>query len=362
MNDLNSAKEAILAAKFPEDVFGLPPEPYTSDALAAHIKTEYRRLASMVHPDKFPEEEHLAATQVFARLSQLKIEAEVAIVSGLYGKKRAPAVPKARTVFPLEIKTKSDTYTLTGLVANGSIADIYDAGDRVVKVARNAGDNDLLANEAKVLRELYPLAQPEVEFFRYLPKLFDSFTLRGKSGAPRAVNVISRRSGMVTLAEVQKAYPDGLDFRDVVWMWKRCLSALGFIHNKGFVHGSMTADHILVHPTEHGAKIVDWCYAVKIGGKIKAADSKAKAIAPPELLEKRPASEGTDIWMLHKTIATMLNADAPKKIHAFINGCLIKNPALRPSDAFGLHEELSDLLFELVGKPQYRPLAMPATP
>jgi hypothetical protein len=99
--------------------------------------------------------------------------------------------------FPITLATKTNQYALTSLLAKGSIADIYECGENIVKVARHAGDNELLDNEARILRELYPSTQPEVEYFRHLPKLRDSFSLRGKIGSPRRVNVIAGAGGML---------------------------------------------------------------------------------------------------------------------------------------------------------------------
>ena len=362
MNDLTSASQILRNAKLPEEIFGIPHGRVESVDLLAHVKGEYRRMATMLHPDKFPGgPERELATDLFSILSEFKRQADTAIVENQYGKPRFATAPTPKSEFPIVISTKLMKYELTGLLAKGSIADVYECDGCVVKVARHAGDNDLLENEAKHLKEIYPPIQPEVQYFRHLPKLLDSFTLKGKTGAPRRVNVIARTPGMVSLADVLKAYPNGLDFRDVAWMWKRCLTAIGFIHRKGFVHGAIHKDHILVHPTEHGAKIIDWCYSVKYGRIIKAADPITTEIAMPEILGKRPATAATDICMLTVTMMGMFDANVPKKIKSFANGCLIKNVTMRPNDAWSLHDELIELLEQLVGKPKYRPLAMPAT-
>ena len=50
----------------------------------------------------------------------------------------------------------------------------------------------------------------------------------------------------------------------------------------------------------------------------------------------------------------------PPQFRAFLGSCLIEAQARRPDDAWALHEELDELLQRLVGKPRYRPLAMPA--
>jgi hypothetical protein len=49
----------------------------------------------------------------------------------------------------------------------------------------------------------------------------------------------------------------------------------------------------------------------------------------------------------------------PRLVQAFLCGCLLPAPARRPQDAWALHDEFGDLLERLVGKPKFRPFAMP---
>ena len=78
---------------------------------------------------------------------------------------------------------------------------------------------------------------------RTVPELRDSFTYRDQSsGADHVVNVLDHPQGMVSLAAVRSAYPDGLDPRDVAWMWRRLLVALGVAHRAGLVHGAVLPD------------------------------------------------------------------------------------------------------------------------
>jgi len=46
-------------------------------------------------------------------------------------------------------------------------------------------------------------------------------------------------------------------------------------------------------------------------------------------------------------------------VRNFLRSCLLTSPARRPDDAWDLHDELDEVLRRLVGRPTYRPLAMP---
>lgn len=264
---------------------------------------------------------------------------------------------------------------MDGLLARGDLADLYfcaytEGGVEhrdVFKVAQSPADNDLLENESRVLGAIYPTAQVSEKFYRYLPKLLDTFVLRGASKTNRRVNVLAHAEGYVSLAQVIAAHPNGVDFRDVAWMFKRTLAGLGFVHRKGYVHGALTPEHVLVHPTGHGAKIVDWCYAVKTSEKPRVLCKPYRDLYPAEVFAKRPMTPQTDVYMLAKSMVALFGgsespgyARAPLQLQAFLGSCLLAAQSKRPDDAWKLHEEFDHLLVRLVGKPKYRPLAMPA--
>src|SRR5439155_20075146 len=103
------------------------------------------------------------------------------------------------------------------------------------------------------------------------PRLVESFRHRDPgSGAGRRVTVVAAAEGLRSLAEVRAAYPDGVDGRDAVWMWRRLLVALGLAHRAGVVHGAVVDDHVLIQPAQHGVVLVDRCYAVLDGGRVAA--------------------------------------------------------------------------------------------
>lgn len=233
----------------------------------------------------------------------------------------------------------------------------------ILKVS-DVDNNDFLANEARILAKLFPKDQDEVKFYRYLPRLLDHFTL--PSGC--AASVFEYVTGYVSLADVIKAFPSGIDFRDMVWMFKRTLVGIGFAHKNGVVCGSVLPSHVLVHPTEHGAKLMDWSFAVEAGDHLHAISGGFRDYYPPEVFEKEKALPATDIYMAAKCAVALLGGNVktneiptlvPEKIRYFFYKCLVKNASRRPQDAWDLHVEFDKLLQEIVGKPTYRKLVMP---
>lgn len=159
---------------------------------------------------------------------------------------------------PATIKAKK-TYTATSLLASGDVADVFiSATGDVLKIARTNSDNDLLDNEAAILGRLR--AKKKTKLHAYLPQLIEWPLLRDRGNV--RMNVFIREDGFVPLAAILAAFPSGIDYQDFVWMYKRLLVAIGFAHINGVIHGAVLPPHVLVHPTGHGAKLIDWCYAL----------------------------------------------------------------------------------------------------
>lgn len=375
INDLLVIKATLEPALCPEAVFGP-----VADAEA--LKKTFRHLAAVTHPDKYAADKAAAelAQSLFAKIVSWNEVAMDKFAKGTYGDKKphVPAAPTPGAHAPQVIQTLKRKFIVTDLLAAGDMADVYRCAytedgiehHAAFKIARSAGDNDLLDVEQKTLSAMYPAAQVEEKFYRYFPKPLDSFLLRDTDlKTNRRVNVMQLADGYVTLADVLKAYPKGIDFRDAVWMFKRGLAGIGYAHKKGIVHGAIVPPHVLVHPTGHGGKIVDWCYSVSSGQRVQAISRDYKAFYAPEILAKKSVTSATDIYMLAKCMVVLLGGDVetslmpdavPKGIRLFLGALLLKGLGPRPDDAWALHEEFDELLLRVVGKRHYRPLAMPA--
>lgn len=230
---LDEALARLDRARVPADLFG------DDEAEAAR---RYRRLARLVHPDATGGR----TRDAFIRLNDLW--------RGYRGGD------------PATITTRRHAYRLEGGAIGGDLAELYRARvgpgrDVLLKMPRDPRDGDLVEREAVALRQLPK--DGDGKFLPYVPRLVESFRHRdAATGAQRQVNVIAALDGFHSLAEVGRAYPDGVDPRDAAWMWRRLLVGLGFAHRAGVLHGAVLPDHVLIHPEEHGLVLVDWCYSV----------------------------------------------------------------------------------------------------
>jgi hypothetical protein len=376
-SDLSAIESTLRKAQAPEDVFGTLTGD-TPTARAHSLKQAWHKLTQVTHPDRYADNLSSAALaqRLFVALGEWHQKAEAKIQAGTYGDGK-PHVepPKPAPHTPVSITVGKRTYIVGAPIAEGDIATIYGCtysnGSEhraVLKTPRSSADNDLMEVEQKTLTKIWPPGTKNDGDYRLLPRLVDSFMLKGK-GSPRRVNVLSRHDAYYSLLEVAREYPQGIDFRDAVWMFKRTLAVLGFVHKMGIYHGAVLPPHVLVHPSHHGAKLIDWCYSVVGSGKVRAIVSAYKSWYPPEVIAKKPIVVGTDIFMLAKCMVHLLGGDVstnqfpekvPRQVQAFLQGCLLAAPTKRPDDAWGLHEEFNELLGRIVGPPKYRPFAMPA--
>jgi len=317
------AVRRIEAARTPADLFG---------ADGPHA---YRRLARLVHPDAG------GPRAAFDRLTALW-----------------------RAYGPVRITTRRGTYALGTTPVRGDLANLYDAGETMIKIPRDPAVNDLLEREAIALRQLPQ--DGDGRFLPYVPRLVESFRHRDETtGVERRVNAIGRLDGFHPLTEVRAAYPGGVDPRDVAWMWRRLLVALGFAHRAGVLHGAVLPEHVLIHPGEHGLVLVDWCYSVPGchpdgGDRVPAMVTRRAGWYPPEVAAREHAGPGTDVYLATRCMTYLMADRAPKPLRAFARGCLLTAEDRRPQDAWRLLAELDDLLERLYGPRRFRPFHLPA--
>src|SRR5205814_3713023 len=287
------------------------------------------------------------------------------------------------------LTTRRHRYRLGSQVAVGDLANLYRVthadGAAVLKLPRRPADNDLMEREAAALAKLARDGDPRQH--AYAPRLVESFRHEEPAtGERRTANVLSDCTDLVSLARVAESYPDGVDPRDVAWMWRRLLVALGYAHRAGVVHGAVLPEHILIHPDEHGLVLVDWCYSVTAhdtpggltepsdrgegtasgdpGGVTAAGEPVPAMVArhrdryPPEVPARRPATTATDIYLATGCMRELMGARAHPALLRFAAGCTLPEPPQRPKDAWRLLAELDELLEDLYGPRKFRPFTV----
>ncbi len=150
-------------------------------------------------------------------------------------------------------------YKKLGLLAHGADTEIW-LGERlsiypervIIKIAKSAAAETHLHEEALKLQQLQSLADPF--FSRLLPHFIEISPVFS-----RACLILRAPQGYWgSLANVLPHYPHGLPAEHTVWIWRRILNILSFLEKKGFAHGALSPDHLLVHPRDHGIHLIAW--------------------------------------------------------------------------------------------------------
>lgn len=374
--------KAIIDAKRPEEVFGQLPDDVTTRMDA--VKSTYRILLRAVHPDK-----QGGSTEAAAKLNALYALAVKQIEEGTYGTTRASVVDD------VVINTTLGTHTIDRGLGAGHVCKIfggffhqpeqgdYDTGaefETIIKVATRHEDTDLLTHEFAIVEKVRSFAEQmdadyqedEEKFFaNYVPNPVESFRIRQPNKPIVQANAfVKDPKRLYSLAEVKSEYPaPSLHVKDMAWMFRRLLMALGIAHKAGVVHGAVLPEHVLIQPDTHGLVLVDWKYAAEAGDHIKAIPGPYRAWYPDEVLNKEKASPATDIYMGVRCMIHLLGGGAvsnnlpdtiPMPMRAFFRGCLKKTVTARPQDAWDLLEDFDAVLERLYGPRRFRPFYMPS--
>ncbi len=171
-----------------------------------------------------------------------------------------------------DIECAGERYQLKQLLGSGEISQVYLAQRlglspslATIKLSSSPKAASRYAREAEVLRELQALGSgmDGSYFSQRLPEVMAQGMVEGTQD--RHALVLRHPNGFWgSLASLNELYPQGLDPRHAVWIWRRVLEVLGFIHRQGWAHGDVRPEHALVHPQDHGIRLIGWASAEPI--------------------------------------------------------------------------------------------------
>ena len=264
------------------------------------------------------------------------------------------------------------------LLASGSVCDVY-RGMRarfptelvILKVLRDQTKQARLDNEWNILQALQKSASPGAETFaRLLPEPVMHGHVTANTFEGRRVTVIRWASGFHhTFEAVQRAYPKGIPPRASIWVWRRILEALSFIHVSGIVHGAVLPQHLLVQDNEHGVRLVDYGAAGYTSQKLQFLTEGCDAFYPAGVQIGSTLTQQLDLVMSARCIMTILGgrpadaflpASVPVPLAALVRRVATSDPSSNSERAWSLREELGRLADTVFGAPQFNPIVMPS--
>jgi serine/threonine protein kinase len=272
---------------------------------------------------------------------------------------------------PVTIRTPSRTYTVGELCAIGDVADVYHAtngsDEYLLKISRVPGGVPLMQHEFEILKELDNVGTMASTYRKYFPHAVE--TMRAKDKIQKQVTAFSQVPGdkFYTLEQVRDRYPDGVDGRHLGWMYKRILEGLGYAHHKGIVHNATLPDNVIIMPSCHGVKLLDWKTATKGSEVLKVISGKYKnrGMYPEEVSQKKPTSPATDIYMATKCMVYLARDSKGQfpstlscRIVGYFRSATIERQSMRPQDAWDYHEEFGEVLRSVYGPPKFYEFVM----
>jgi len=265
-------------------------------------------------------------------------------------------------------------WTLNKLIATGNVSDVY-TGQRArwptelatLKLLRDQKDRDLFDNEWNVLQALHRSnAQGADNFTMLIPQPITHGDISSGSHAGRRVHVFRWRSGFYyTFEDVLQAYPQGIPPRASIWIWRRILEILSFIHNSGMVHGAVLPSHLLTQENEHGILLVGYGSAGRFGDKHRVSSDRFGSFHKLAKRQFSTLAPQLDLMMSARCVVYVLGGDpetgslptaVPKRLADVIRQTALGNSG---EDAWSIREELGIIADEVFGAPQFIPIVMP---
>ena len=261
---------------------------------------------------------------------------------------------------------------LHGLLGVGHSSDVFLASRAarlterlVLKVLRSSDDDALAQNEQAVLASLGASREPGTVHFRSLvPQPAFSGLLEGSRFRRTFAAAFRQPPGLShTFAQLRQSFAANVDPRHAIWMWRRALELLDWVHRSGFAHGALLPEHILVDAREHAVGLVGFSSAGSLGMPLAVMDPRRAEIYPLAKAAPPALSPGLDLTMLARSLICALGGHAgqlptglPAPLAQLLSEQAAGNEAL---DALAVGRRVSDVARQCFGPPKFVKLELP---
>jgi hypothetical protein len=269
-------------------------------------------------------------------------------------------------------------WALGECIANGDLSDVYTGGRArwptelvIIKLLRDRQNIALFDNEWEVLRSLQRSNAPGADTFTTLiPQPVMHGDISDGLHAGKRVSIFRRASGFrYTFDEVMQAYPQGIPPRASIWVWRRILEVLSFLHNSNIVHGAVLPSHLLVQENDHGVRLVGYSAAGPIGETLRTVSPRYASFYPKSLQSHSSLTTQLDLIMSARCVIALLGGNPendalpktiPSRLIHLLQHIAFSNPTNSKEDAWSIHEELGAIADDVFGAPQFIPIVMPS--
>ena len=272
-------------------------------------------------------------------------------------------------VRPTTIYSGKEAFTIDG-AATPEILGIYKVYPAIIEerglkrpclmhIAKDQASNSAAEYEARILNHLLKGTSAK-EGKHYLPTVIKSFIVDGSETGKRWCNVFENPDGWYSLKAVRAKFRNGVDPKDMAWMFRRLLVPIAFAHTNNVLHCAVLPSNIRIHPEAHALQLWDWQYALgpeKRGSGIQGADPEFQSFYPNAVMEGIPPTTGTDVYMAMMCMKYILEGGTtPPEMSAFLDKYL-EDP-IAEVDVRALLEEFDKVIHDLWGERKFHPFSM----
>lgn len=271
-------------------------------------------------------------------------------------------------------------WAVEDLIAQGESSDIFTGRLArwptelvLIKVLRDEQHKVSFEQEWKTLEFLQKSEATGAEtFLRLIPQPVVHGIAQGGAFAGKSVSIFRWASGFQhTFEAVRKAYPQGIAPRASIWVWRRILEVLAFLHASGAAHGAVLPEHLLVQENDHGVRLVGYGRAGRLTEKLEIIEGQGDGFYPQFARSLPKLSAPLDLVMSARCIVYLLGGDPstaalPPEVPALLASLIQKTALAKPDDlmttnAWSIHQELGSIAAQAFGPASFHPIVMPKT-
>lgn len=250
------------------------------------------------------------------------------------------------------IRCGGQGYELMQLLGHGEVSQVYLAqriGSQpylaTIKLSSSSAAEARYAREAQVLRELQEVPNSVASAYvaQRLPGVVAQGPVEDKPGQ-HALILWHPNGCWGSLAALSERFAEGLDPRHAVWIWRRLLDVLGFLHAQGWSHGDVRPEHALVHPRDHGVRLISW------------ASAQSGASAKDQAADLMRSARVILVLLSGKGHAGSISSHVPAELAQLVNQTSEDETFCRTHGATGLDTLLRAAAKEAFGPPVFVPL------
>ena len=252
-----------------------------------------------------------------------------------------------------EVLCGGERFVLMQTLGRGSASEVHLARRlgplpllATMKLSIHPADADSLKREAQNLRALHEVdGSAGVYAAQRLPEVIACSMLEDGSG--RLALILRHPNGFWgSLAALGSRFPQGIDPRHAVWIWRRMLDVLHFIHAQGWAHGGISPDHALVHPQDHGVRLIGW------------AEARRNATPQAKAADLMRAARVVQVLLSGMSSADVFPAQVPPVLASLITLSAKDEAFCIAQGASGIDSQLVSVAREAFGPPVFVPLVL----